>query len=81
MQETLDRYEKGELSPVEVEESMESNIQALEIIGSKEISRSRELSYQLVRSNFCNEEDGFQDEPKTKDILREYRMFLDNLPC
>ncbi len=76
----LDRYEARTLTATQTETALERYAQALEGIGLKEIHRIRELTYQLVKSDFAIGEEEFINEKSVASAIFDLRSFLRTIP-
>jgi hypothetical protein len=79
MHELIDRFEARELSATEVENAIESHVQALEGIDLKAIHEARHLCYRLVVSDLTEIERELVDGEEVSTVLKAFRHFLDSL--
>ncbi len=80
MLDSILKYESGDISPEDLEKSIETHMQALEGIGSREISESRHFTYRVVVAHLSDGEEELKDSEKVSEVLRELRAFLKSLP-
>jgi hypothetical protein len=77
---TLDSYESGGVLATDVETAVERSIHALEGLTSKQISKSRDLSYRLVCAHLTDGGIEYEGDEKVSQVLLEFRRFLGSLP-
>ena len=83
----LDRYERGNLSAVEVERAVALHVPALEQIGSSEEHEAGRLAARLVNADLADppiELNGqlltFEGDEPIAAVVRDFRAFLGRLP-
>lgn len=77
----VDDYEAGRISPEQVENSLESHMQALEGIGLSSIHQTRTFSHRLVSAHLSDGEMEFKDDERVEAVIAELRTFIRSLPA
>ena len=83
----LTRYERGELAASEVERAVSLHFPALERVGTRERNEAGHLAARLIDADLSDptvEVNGqlltFEGEELVADVLRDFRVFLAQLP-
>jgi len=80
MLDSIEKYESGKLTATDLEQSLETHMRALEGIGSREISASRDLAYRIVKAHLVDDAQEFEGDEKVSEVVGELRQFLRSLP-
>ncbi len=80
MHQLLDAYEAGEMSPEQVEKSVQFHMEALERLPYKRIKEADSLCHRLVTVHMLMGEEEFISPEEVRDVLKQFRAFLSALP-
>ncbi len=80
MENILDDYEAGRISPERAGQSLESHMQALEGIGLASVHQIRTFAHRLLAAHLSDGEQEFKDDERVATVLAELRSFLRTLP-
>jgi len=80
MRDALDQFERGQLTPLQLDKYFLTCMEGLERIRSVDLKTSRHLIAQLQRAHFLEDEVEFGSPEDAAKAVDECRQFLDSLP-
>jgi hypothetical protein len=80
MHSTLDAYERGEISSIEVEDTMPCYVDGIEGLPYEKVHEVHKLCGRLVASRDTGDMDDIVDLEPVEVVLRDFRRFVDSLP-
>ena len=76
----LNSVESGELSPYDVERTIEAHFDALECVDSSVIWAMRRLTGRLITAEALKDEQDLVQSESVETVLTEFRGLVDSLP-